>query len=154
MTPNSPHAGRTVTMLRNPTTTGLARTRSVQPVMTWVAITAVLAYQALSVAAIGENPHWNLLTHQLSEYALGRQGWLQTGAFSASAVAYAALFTALRPHVNTVSGRVGLGMLAYYCHLSNWMAVFVLVKRRILFELSGGTRLPSSDRWRSQPSCG
>lgn len=90
-----------------------------------VAMTAVLAYQALSVAAVAVNPQWNPLTRQLSEYALGHQGWLQAAAFLASAVAYAALFTALRSHVHGVVGRAGLGILAYCVLATTGVALFV-----------------------------
>jgi Protein of unknown function (DUF998) len=78
-----------------------------------VAIAAILAYQALSIAAIVANPQWNPLTRQLSEYALGRQSWLQIAAFLASALSYAAVLVALRPHINAAAGRAGLAILAY-----------------------------------------
>ncbi len=78
-----------------------------------VAITAILAYQALSVAAIVANPQWNPLTRQLSEYALGRQSWLQITAFLASALSYAAVLVTLQPHINRAAGRAGLAILAY-----------------------------------------
>ena len=89
-----------------------------------IAITAILAYQALSVAAIIASPQWNPLTRQLSEYALGRQGWLQGAAFLASALSYAALFAALRPDVHRVSGRAGLGILAYCVLATIGVAIF------------------------------
>ena len=67
------------------------RTLRQQAVAARVAITAILAYQAISVAAIVVNSQWNPLTRQLSDYALGRQSWLQITAFLACAASYAAL---------------------------------------------------------------
>jgi len=96
-----------------------------RPVAARVAITAILAYQALSVAAVVANPQWNPLTRQLSEYALGHQGWLQVAAFLASALSYAALFVALRPHVHGAAGRAGLGILLYCVLATIGVGVFV-----------------------------
>ncbi len=77
------------------------------------------------MAAIAANPQWNPLTRQLSEYALGHQSWLQAAAFLASAVSYAALFAALRPHTHGASGRAGLGILAYCVLATVGVAIFV-----------------------------
>src|SRR5450755_4036830 len=92
-------------------TPGTPRPRSVAARVAIVAIVAILAYQALSIAAIVANPQWNPLTRQLSEYALGRQSWLQIAAFLASALSYAAVLVALRPYIDTTAGRVGLAIL-------------------------------------------
>jgi hypothetical protein len=108
MSPATPHPSVSQTIPCTPK----ASTTSGETPMTWghrpaarIVITAILAYQALSVAAIIANPQSNPLTRQLSEYALGRQGWLQGAAFLASALSYAALFAALRPDVHGVPGR-------------------------------------------------
>jgi len=90
-----------------------------------VAIAAILAYQALSIAAIVANPQWNPLTRQLSEYALGRQSWLQIAAFLASALSYAAVLVALRPHIKTAAGRAGLAILAYCVLATIGVGIFV-----------------------------
>ena len=124
-TPNPP-VTQTIPCTPNaPTTSGEAPMTSGRRLVARIAVTAILAYQALSVAAIIANPQWNPLTRQLSEYALGRQGWLQGAAFLASALSYAALFAALRPDVHGVSGRVGLGILAYCVLATIGVAIFV-----------------------------
>jgi len=101
MTPNGPNPSITPTIASSPAHPNAARTSKPSNaastasggrlVAARVTITAILAYQALSVAAIMANPQWNPMTRQLSEYALGHQGWLQPAAFLASALSYAAL---------------------------------------------------------------
>jgi len=134
MTPNNPNPSITPTIASSPPPpnplwtskpSAAAPTASATPlVAARVAIATILAYQVLSVAAIMANPQWNPLTRQLSEYALGHQGWLQASAFLASALSYAALFVALRPHANRASGRIGLGMLAYCVLATVGVAIF------------------------------
>lgn len=127
MIPATPNPAVTQTIPYPPKASMTATTplRSGHRPVARVAITAILAYQALSVAAIMANPQWNPLTRQLSEYALGHQGWLQGAAFLASALSYAALFAALRPHVHGASGRAGLGILAYCVLATTGVAIFV-----------------------------
>jgi len=48
----------------------------------------------------------------LSDYANGRLGWTMTLAFVAWSVATGSLAVALQRHVRTITGRIGLGMLA------------------------------------------
>lgn len=135
MTPNGPNPSITPTIACSPTPPNAAWTSKPSAaaptasgrrlVAARVAITAILAYQALSVAAIAANRQWNPRTRQLSEYALAHQGWLQTAAFLASAVSYAALFVALRPQARGASGRAGLGILAYCVLATVGVAMFV-----------------------------
>lgn len=128
MSPATPHPSVSQTIPCTPkasTTSGETPMTSGHRPAVRIAIRAILAYQALSVAAIIANPQWNPLTRQLSEYALGRQGWLQGAAFLASALSYAALFAALRPDVHGVPGRVGLGILAYCVLATIGVAIFV-----------------------------
>jgi Protein of unknown function (DUF998) len=128
MSPATPHPSVSQTIPCTPkasTTSGETPMTSGHRPAARIAITAILAYQALSVAAIIANPHWNPLTRQLSEYAIGRQGWLQGAAFLASALSYAVLFAALRPDVHGVSGRAGLGILAYCALATIGVAIFV-----------------------------
>lgn len=89
------------------------------------AIAAILGYQALSMAAVAANPQWNPLTRQLSEYALGHHAWLQIAAFLASALSYAALLIALRPHITDAAGRAGLAILTYRVLATIGVGVFV-----------------------------
>jgi Protein of unknown function (DUF998) len=76
-----------------------------------LAIAASAAYWLLSAAVVVVNSQWNPLTRQLSEYALGRHGWLQIAAFLASALAYRALAVAVRERVRGLAGRIGLVVL-------------------------------------------
>jgi hypothetical protein len=67
----------------------------------------LVLFALLHVVRRDLDPSWR----PISEYALGGTGWLMTAAFllwSASAVL---LFWALRPHVSTLGGRIGLGFL-------------------------------------------
>lgn len=90
-----------------------------------VATAAILAYQALSWAAVVVNPQWNPLTRQLSEYALADHGWLMIAAFLASGVAYAALAVAIRSQMRDAAGTIGLGILGYCALGSVGVGVFV-----------------------------
>lgn len=90
-----------------------------------VAVTAILTYWVLSVAVVLVNPQWNPLTRQLSEYALGHDGWLMVAAFLASAVAYGALAVAVRDRVRRIAGRIGLVILCYCGLGSIGVGVFV-----------------------------
>lgn len=129
MISNSPHSLIAPTVPSSATTPNTSHaalaTSGPRQAVARVAIAAIMAYQALSVAAVAVNPQWNPLTRQLSEYALGRQGWLQGVAFLASAVAYAALFVAFRPRVRGASGRAGLIVLAYCALATIGVALFV-----------------------------
>jgi hypothetical protein len=53
------------------------------------------------------NPAWRMV----SEYALGHFGWVLALMFIAWALNSAALFFALRPHVRTAGGKIGLSLL-------------------------------------------
>jgi hypothetical protein len=45
----------------------------------------------------------------ISQYALGRHGWVMAVCFAAFAAASACLFAALIPYVPSLLGRIGLG---------------------------------------------
>lgn len=47
----------------------------------------------------------------ISQYALGRHGWVMAVCFAAFAAASACLFAALIPYVPSLLGRIGLGLL-------------------------------------------
>lgn len=53
------------------------------------------------------DPSWRFI----SEYAIGRHGWLMQLAFFSLAVGYLALAAALRPRLRSIGGRVGLVMM-------------------------------------------
>jgi hypothetical protein len=53
------------------------------------------------------DPSWRFI----SEYAIGRYGWLMSLAFLLYSVAWLALFVAVRPWSHTRMGRLGLGLV-------------------------------------------
>lgn len=52
-------------------------------------------------------PSWRMI----SEYELGRFGWVMQVAFIVLAIATIGAFLAVRPHIQTFGGKVGLGLL-------------------------------------------
>lgn len=70
-------------------------------------MTFLFALALLHVLEPELDPSW----HMISEYELGAYGWLMTLAFLSLSLSYAALFVAVRPHVRTLAGRVGLALL-------------------------------------------
>lgn len=77
-----------------------------------VAIGAIVTYQLLLVALIFLRPDLDPSWHTISEWAIGRYGWLMSIAFFISAVSYGALLLALQSHLHGRLGRVGLVLLA------------------------------------------
>lgn len=71
-----------------------------------VAFIALLAL--LHVIEPGFDPSWRFV----SEYALGRHGWVMSLAFASLAVSATALLLAIANQVRTVGGYVGIGLLA------------------------------------------
>jgi hypothetical protein len=53
------------------------------------------------------DPSWRMI----SEYEIGEFGWVMRLAFLALSFSHAALLVAIRPHVRTIGGRVGLVLL-------------------------------------------
>ncbi|MBG0569042.1 DUF998 domain-containing protein [Actinoplanes aureus] len=83
---------------------------------------AIIAYQILLAAIILIRPEINPTHKPISEYAIGRLGWIAVLAFLLATTAYALLFAALRP---LVRGRLGLSLLAI-CVLGTFgVGVFV-----------------------------
>jgi hypothetical membrane protein len=76
-----------------------------------IAMVAILTYQILLVLLIflrsDLDPSW----HTISEWAIGPHGWMMSGTFLISALSYAALFVMLRPQLQGIMGRIGLGIL-------------------------------------------
>lgn len=124
MTPNGPHPSITPTIASSPTPPNAAWTSKPSAAAPTASGRRLVAAR-VTITAIAANRQWNPLTRQLSEYALAHQGWLQTAAFLASAVSYAALFVALRPQARGASGRAGLGILAYCVLATVGVAMFV-----------------------------
>ena len=76
-----------------------------------LSIAAIIGYQALLLVVIVLRPDLNPARKPVSEYAIGRHGWVMVLAFLAAAVSYGSLFVALRPAVRGVTGRIGRGIL-------------------------------------------
>ncbi|MBI5964378.1 MAG: DUF998 domain-containing protein [Chloroflexi bacterium] len=71
------------------------------------AATFVVLLAALHFLEPEFDPSWRFI----SEYALGRYGWIMALAFLSLAVSYAALFVAIQSQLRTIVGRIGLALL-------------------------------------------
>jgi hypothetical protein len=83
---------------------------------------AIITYQILLAAIILIRPEINPTHKPISEYAIGRLGWVTVLAFVVAATAYALLFAAVRP---LVRGRLGPGLLAICVPGTFGVGVFV-----------------------------
>lgn len=71
------------------------------------AATFVILLAALHFLEPEFDPSWRFI----SEYELGRYGWVMVLAFLSLAVSYVALFIAIQSQLRTIVGRIGLGLL-------------------------------------------
>src|SRR5687767_7331697 len=78
-----------------------------------LAVAASVAFQLLLIAAILLRPEIDPSRKPISEYAIGRLGWLAVLGFLASAAAYTCLAAALRHDLRDRLGRIGMFMLSY-----------------------------------------
>jgi hypothetical protein len=76
-----------------------------------LAIVAIVSYQFLLIALILLRPDLAPSWHTISEWAIGRYGWMMSSAFLISALSYAALLVMLKSQVRGMLGRTGLGIL-------------------------------------------
>jgi hypothetical protein len=74
--------------------------------LAWAATFAVLL-AALHFLKPGLDPSW----HFISEYAIGRHGWVMVLAFLSLALGYVGLFVAIRSQLRTIVGKIGLVLL-------------------------------------------
>jgi hypothetical protein len=77
------------------------------------AVATSVVFQLLMIAAIVLRPEIDPARKPISEYAIGRLGWLAVLGFLASAAAYTCLAAALRHELRNRLGRIGLFMLSY-----------------------------------------
>lgn len=84
---------------------------AISPRAARLAIVAIVSYQALLIALIFLRPDLALSWHTISEWAIGRYGWIVSSAFLISALSYGALFITLKSQLHGIWGRVGLGIL-------------------------------------------
>jgi hypothetical protein len=68
---------------------------------------ALVLLAALHVLSPEFDPSWRMV----SEYALGNYGWVLALMFLTWALSCVMLFFAIKPHIQTVGGKIGLGFL-------------------------------------------
>jgi Protein of unknown function (DUF998) len=78
-----------------------------------LAVATSVAFQVLMIAAIVLRPEIDPARNPISEYAIGRLGWLAVLGFLASAAGYACLAAALQHRLRDRLGRIGLFLLCY-----------------------------------------
>ena len=93
------------------TTNATAPAPSASATAARLSIAAIIAYQIPLLAVIFIRPELDPSRKPISEFAIGRHGWVMQLAFLTAAVSYGALFVAVRPAVRGATGRVGLGIL-------------------------------------------
>jgi hypothetical protein len=71
------------------------------------AATFVVLLAALHFIKPELDPSW----HFIREYAIGEYGWIMVLAFLSLALSYVSLFVAIRSQLQTIVGRIGLGLL-------------------------------------------
>jgi len=76
-----------------------------------LSIAAVITYQVMLIALIFIRPDLDPSWHTISEWAIGRYGWMMRLAFLTSALSYGSLFVAIKSAVRGPWGKTGLGML-------------------------------------------
>src|ERR671911_69713 len=92
-------------------------TTAAKPVMAISRTAALLAFAGaftfavLLVALHFIKPELDPSWHFISEYAIGRYGWMMVLAFLSLALGYVGLFVAIRSQLRTITGRIGLALL-------------------------------------------
>jgi hypothetical protein len=76
-----------------------------------LSIAAVITYQVLLIALIFIRPDLDPSWRTISEWAIGRHGWIMVLAFLISAVSYGSLFVAIKSQIEGIWGKIGLGIL-------------------------------------------
>lgn len=84
---------------------------AISPTAAWLSIAAVIAYQILLIALIFVRPDLDPSWHTISEFAIGRHGWIMSMAFLISAFSYGFLFVTIKSQMPSVWGKTGLGSL-------------------------------------------
>jgi hypothetical protein len=76
-----------------------------------LAFAGAFTFAVLLVALHFIKPELDPSWHFISEYAIGRYGWMMVLAFLSLALGYVSLFVAIRSHLRTITGRIGLALL-------------------------------------------
>jgi hypothetical membrane protein len=77
----------------------------------WLAMSAILTYQLLLGVLIFLRPDLDPSWHSISEWAIGRLGWIMSGAFLVSSMSYVSFFVMLKSQLRKPMGRIGVGLL-------------------------------------------
>lgn len=72
------------------------------------AIGAAVIYQLLLIVLIFLRPDLPVYSTTISEWAIGKSGWLMQLAFFISALSYLFLFLSIRNDINSLMGKIGL----------------------------------------------
>lgn len=89
------------------------------------ALLSIIGYQVLLLILILLRPDLDPYWHPLSEWALGRFGWVMIGAFLLAAASYGALFYSLRTSITGVAGKMGLAILGICVFGTIGVGIFV-----------------------------
>jgi Protein of unknown function (DUF998) len=76
-----------------------------------LAFAGAFTFAVLLVALHFIKPELDPSWHFISEYAIGRYGWVMVLAFLSLAISYVSLFVATRSQLRTIGGRIGLALL-------------------------------------------
>jgi hypothetical protein len=76
-----------------------------------LAFAGAFTFAVLLVALHFIKPELDPSWHFISEYAIGRYGWMMVLAFLSLALGYVGLFVAIRSQLRTITGRIGLALL-------------------------------------------
>src|SRR5678815_711045 len=76
-----------------------------------LAIRFIIAYQLILILLIFIRPDLDPSWHTISEWAIGRHGWIMSMAFIISALSYAALWKMLKSQVRGFTGKIGIALL-------------------------------------------
>jgi hypothetical protein len=93
-------------------TTAIANQSNISLKAIKLSIIAIITYQIVLVALIFIRPDLDPYWHPISEWALGKYGWIMVMAFLMSSCSYAALFVGLRTELKGVLSKIGWVILA------------------------------------------
>lgn len=92
-------------------TAGTDQAKKISTTAARLAMLTIVSYQVLLIVLIFLRPDLDPSWHTISEWAIGRYGWMMSAGFLLSAVSYAALFAMLKSHLRGAMGRIGQGIL-------------------------------------------
>ena len=76
-----------------------------------MAIGMAIAYQLLAIAMIALRPDLGVYWHTISEWAIGKYGWIMQCAFVFSGLSYLFLLLAIQPIIGGRPGKLGLALM-------------------------------------------